>query len=388
MKIRVLSYYKEFKCIASACEDTCCAGWDVVIDNETYQSYQNQEGPFGEKLRNKMIVDEDGDNVFILDGIRCPFLNNNNLCDIHKELGEQFLCHTCKQYPRYMDVYGDLKEMGISLSCPEAARIIFAHRGSTEFELIEDNQVNDSHHVDKKEILDKFFKCRETMIQILEKADYPLGIRAAIVLKFVEELQDKLDFGEFDAMNQFIEKYNDGSHINALMNKLNGFKVNETIKYQDITLYFKTFSDLEHINDKDPLGLNRVLETYLKSEEDKAFYRDQAKAFNEYYEEQRDHFKKILVYFVYRYFMKSFFDYDMSSKIKVAMISTIMIKALAVVRWIEKQEFDVADMVVVSQSYSKDIEHLEKNVETLERIFETDEVYTYDRIINTLVNEF
>lgn len=41
MKIRVPSYFKDFKCIASECEDTCCAGWEIVIDQETYNCYQN-----------------------------------------------------------------------------------------------------------------------------------------------------------------------------------------------------------------------------------------------------------------------------------------------------------------------------------------------------------
>ena len=124
MKIRVPSYFKDFKCIASACEDTCCAGWGIVIDEETYNTYQNIESGFGEKVRSK-IVEEDGENVFVLNGENCPFLNENNLCEIYKELGEKSLCYTCRQYPRYMEEFFDLREMGISLSCPEAARIIF-----------------------------------------------------------------------------------------------------------------------------------------------------------------------------------------------------------------------------------------------------------------------
>ena len=28
-------YYNEFKCIAENCPDTCCAGWQIVIDEES-----------------------------------------------------------------------------------------------------------------------------------------------------------------------------------------------------------------------------------------------------------------------------------------------------------------------------------------------------------------
>ena len=388
MKIRVPNYYKEFKCIASACEDTCCAGWDVVIDDQTYQCYQMMEGALGDKLRSKMIVDEDGDHIFILDGKRCPFLNKKNLCDIHKEKGEEYLSYTCKQYPRYMEAFLELKEIGISLSCPEAARIILSHTKSTEFELSEDSQVGEKAHGDDEDILKAFFHCRTVIIKILERVDIPLGYRAAIVLRFVQELQDKIDFAELDALNQVREKYNKTRYQNELMKELYVYKGKESIKYKDVYTYFETYKDLEHIGGKDPLGFNKALRTYWNSAADKALYMHKHEAFNQYYKEQMDAFKKILVYYVYRYFMKAFYDYDMSSKIKVAIMSTIMIKELAVIRWIENGEFTEADMVDISHVYSKDIEHLEENIDTLEKIFETEDAYAVDKIINTLMNEF
>ena len=32
-------YYKEFKCVADQCEDTCCAGWQIVIDRRSMIRY-------------------------------------------------------------------------------------------------------------------------------------------------------------------------------------------------------------------------------------------------------------------------------------------------------------------------------------------------------------
>ena len=32
-------YYEDFECIADKCEDTCCAGWQIVIDRETLKKY-------------------------------------------------------------------------------------------------------------------------------------------------------------------------------------------------------------------------------------------------------------------------------------------------------------------------------------------------------------
>lgn len=387
MKLRVPSYFKDFKCIASECEDTCCAGWEIVIDEETNDVYQKVEGKFGDKLRSK-IVDDDGDNIFILNGNNCPFLNKNNLCEIYKELGAESLCYTCRQYPRYEEEFLDLKEMGISLSCPEAARIILRNCKTTEFELSEDNEVGESEEYINENVLEDFLLCRNVIINIIELPNISLGAKCSVLLKFAKEVQDKIDLGDMDEIKDVIEKYNKSSLIEELINDLSKYKGNEGVKYNNVYEYFKTYRDLEHINPNDQLGLNKVLKSFWKSEEDREFYIDEHKKFNSYYENNMYKFKNILVYFIFRYFMKSIFDYDMSSKIKIAIISIIIIKELAVVRWIEKGEFTEADMVDISHMYSKDVEHLEENIEKLQEVFETEEVYEVDKILITLMNEF
>ena len=30
-------YFYDFQCEASACSDTCCAGWEIDIDDKSYQ---------------------------------------------------------------------------------------------------------------------------------------------------------------------------------------------------------------------------------------------------------------------------------------------------------------------------------------------------------------
>ena len=40
MEITRPDYYKEFSCIAGACPDTCCAGWQIVIDDKSLKKYK------------------------------------------------------------------------------------------------------------------------------------------------------------------------------------------------------------------------------------------------------------------------------------------------------------------------------------------------------------
>lgn len=117
-------YYKKFKCIANLCPDSCCQGWDVVVDKESEDYYNSVQGKFGDKLREVTVTDEDGDRIFTLNNKRCPFWNKDELCDIYINLGEEHLCETCKKFPRITMDYDSFTEHTLSLACPKAAKLI------------------------------------------------------------------------------------------------------------------------------------------------------------------------------------------------------------------------------------------------------------------------
>lgn len=121
------SYYCEFHCIDRECTDTCCAGWQVDVDQISWNSYISETSEYGDFMRGVMEVTPDGERRFRIrkDG-RCPFLLDDGYCDMYIHLGEDSLCHTCANFPRYMEDYGDRREVGVAMSCPEAARIIIS----------------------------------------------------------------------------------------------------------------------------------------------------------------------------------------------------------------------------------------------------------------------
>lgn len=385
MKIRVPKYLNKFKCIAGKCEDTCCAGWEIVIDEETYDYYENLSGSFGERLRSEMVNDGE-DNIFVLKNGNCAFLNENKLCDIYNELGEDSLCYTCKKYPRYMEEFGNLREIGISLSCPEAARIILGDSNKVEFELSENDEFITSYNdIDAMLFID-LMQCRSIIFNILQNRSIDLNIRAAIILDFAKEVQDKIDEDDLTSLKTIKERYMDKNFINKTSDDLNKTIRDKEQWYTDIEEYFYVFKGLKHINNNDPLGLDKVLYYIKSSAENKDIYLDKYKEFNNFYKDNMYKFENILVYFVFRYFMKSVFDYDVAAKVKTAVVSYLIIKQLCVVRWIESGDLSDADIVDISHTYSKDIEHLEENIDTLADIFKMNPVFREDRIINILIN--
>ena len=125
MNLYVPEYYPEFRCIASRCGHTCCAGWEIDIDGESLARYERLPGDFGERLRRSLS--REGTPHFILgSGERCPLLNGDNLCDLILHEGEDALCQICRDHPRFRNYFSGRVEMGLGLVCEEAGRLILS----------------------------------------------------------------------------------------------------------------------------------------------------------------------------------------------------------------------------------------------------------------------
>ena len=59
--------------------------------------------------------------------------NEENLCDLYAEKGEKMLCRTCRMYPRHIEEYEGIREISLSLSCVEAAKIILGGKEPVRF---------------------------------------------------------------------------------------------------------------------------------------------------------------------------------------------------------------------------------------------------------------
>ncbi len=118
------SYYKEFRCKAGDCLHTCCAGWEIGIDRKSMKRFMAVPEIAAKIKDGGFVLREDG---------RCPFLRDDNLCDMIIGHGEDFICDICKEHPRFYNDCGDHIEAGIGLVCEEACQLVISSDG---FELI------------------------------------------------------------------------------------------------------------------------------------------------------------------------------------------------------------------------------------------------------------
>ena len=123
MKITKPNYFDRFRCLAGSCPDSCCQEWEVQVDADSAAAYRALPGTLGDCLR-RCLRDEDDDTYLTIADRCCPMWRADGLCRIQAELGEAALCKTCREIPRLTHDYGDFMELGLELSCPEAARLI------------------------------------------------------------------------------------------------------------------------------------------------------------------------------------------------------------------------------------------------------------------------
>ncbi|HIY34140.1 MAG TPA: flagellin lysine-N-methylase [Candidatus Eubacterium faecigallinarum] len=271
MILKTPSFYKDFKCIAGDCPDSCCQGWEVDADRESLEYYKNLTGDIKNKIDSVLDRDEFGNTIFRLaDKKRCPFLNNENLCDMHIAIGGEHTPYTCRMFPRFINDFGGTREMGLSFSCPVAADIMFYLKQSMSF-VSEVNDLPPQLNEIDAETYYFLVNARKKAFSLVQDRTKPVNERLTELLDYGVQLQKELD------------DYEEGS---------------------DETDFFDVFRNPELINTQ---WTEKVNNAHIKSVSNEIF--------NE----------NIASYFIFRYFLGAVNDYDVLSKIKMAVVGVLVV---------------------------------------------------------------
>lgn len=178
MKTVAPDYYRDFHCKAGDCKHTCCAGWEIDIDEETYAYYKSLDGSLAKKLTDS--ISDDGTPHFILQGTdeRCPMLTDGGLCEIISAYGEAALCQICADHPRFRNFYCDRTEIGLGLCCEAAGELILGRKDKTRLIPLSDDGENEP--TDSRD--SKLFEKRNDIIGILQNRQLPVAERMTQVL--------------------------------------------------------------------------------------------------------------------------------------------------------------------------------------------------------------
>ncbi len=319
------SFYDDFKCIASKCTDNCCIGWEIDIDEVSFDKYNKLQGALGDEIRSKITVSEDGSRCFELsENDRCPFLNDSNLCRIIINCGEDAICDICKNHPRFYEWFPGVTECGLGLSCEEVCRILLQDEKS--FSLIEEND-------GEKIVLD-------SEDDVIESDTY------IFLSAFRERLFDIL----FSTETDFEEK------LVKLLSLTENF-CNEQIKIRNFNNLVEAYKETEPIDEQWTVfidGLGDNLQDILKIEDDfkKSTNSDML-------------YSKILAYIIYRHFIKAVFDERVKERVCFSVESVRFIYLCDMKTFFEKGDLTLNDRIENLKNWSKQIEYSEENTDYL-----------------------
>lgn len=379
-------YFDKFKCTADKCEATCCAGWQIVIDEESLTRYHKEPDVYGDILRERIDWSE---GVFKQDACkRCAFLNADNLCDMYKHLGEESLCATCTNYPRHIEEFENLREITLAISCPEVARIILNQIEPVTFyeEEVEGEE-------EEFEDFDPFFfsyleDARVIMLSILQNRSLDISVRAALVLSMAEEMQEIIENSELFQLADVFEKYEDATclanAINRIEKELEEFHNSTSESYRYSKAVFGRLYELEHLSDNwEPyleqcwkvLYEGKAQDYQVCHERFRCWSSMQAEAWKEQMTKRGYSqvinpeiiFEQLLVYFIFTYFCGAVYDDNVLGKVRMSVDSVDIIFEMIVAKWIEQDGMlSQKDIERVVYRYSRELEHSDLNLEVME----------------------
>lgn len=369
-------YFKKFRCIASACTDNCCVGWEIDIDDDTLCYYRKVKGAFGKRLMENITlpdtsIDEQAHFTHTANR-RCPFLNESNLCDIILTVGEDHISQICTDHPRYYDWFLNGQEAGIGLCCEAAAKLILENTGYPEFEVIDDGEpgeeISGSHYENlslELTLEHTLFKMREELFHIIKDDCSVSLIQKMTQLYFsAEKMQAAYDdilfppaidgncsdlpvsnTSKTDNFLNTTDKYNNEFNWGFIFwneKFLRGF----LDFYLDLEINDIQWSDLLH-------EIKKNLPDILSHQED----------FTLFYCDHLYEYEQLLIYFIYRYLLKAREDDAVMEKIHFALLSCSMIQLIDIYTWMKTGSLQLKQQLDICKLYSKEIEYDEDNME-------------------------
>lgn len=307
MKLFAPDYYRDFSCIAGKCKHSCCVGWEIDIDDKTFEYYKSIPDEFGKRLICGISIDKDTPHFVLSAEERCPFLNKNNLCDIILNLGEDKLCQICADHPRFRNFFSDRTEIGLGLCCEAAGRLILSRKQKTQLVVIEDNGI-DELVSDEEQV---FLALRERLFDIAQN-------RTKSIKERIQKMLSVCDISiPQKSASEWANIYSRLEHMDlAWVDRLNELKQTENIPPAD---------------DKWDIP-----------------------------------FEQLLIYFLYRHTADGLYDGRFRERVAFAALGVHIIGML----FISHGNITLDELVEIVRLYSSEIEYCEENVEALLGILE------------------
>ena len=371
MKVLKPFYYDDFKCTANECIDNCCSNWKIEIDEKTYKKYKKLKGEWGKKINSNISRKRSNANYLQYGKInlknnKCSLLSEDGLCTIHGSLGEDYLCNTCRIYPRSIKKCGEIYERNLSISCPEVARYIIKSKDNFSFNL-EDEKLSD---LDKDYIVNNKYNeklynilwdARSLAMEIIQFKEIEIWKRISFFKMLCDKVQNLINEKQYDNYEEVLNKFREQITNIDVINSLDKISVISDVKIKFIQSALQVRANQGSNNEKFDNLLREYNELFdkdidFKSNVEKVIKKEEE--FNIYLKEQENIIENLLIYLIYKYFMKALYTRDLNAEVNNIILSYAMIKMLLLARYNKNnKELNEDDFVEVFYLFSRTVEH-------------------------------
>lgn len=362
-------YYNDFQCTADKCKDTCCAGWQIVIDEASMEKYKNFKGDYVWKVMG--CVDWET-NTFRQDkNKRCAFLNEENLCELIKNAGETSLCKTCRDYPRHIEEFEGVREISLSISCPEVAKMLMERIEPVKFITQEKREEETEDFEDFDLFLFSILEdARKEMIEILQNRNLPLRERAMLVLGMAHDMQGRINRQDMFACEHVIQKYKTPKAQEFVKRQL-GLK-DRAFEERLTREMFPKLYELELLRDDWNVTLHKTQDMlFFTLKENYSELRKEFDAWKQDNPQIDIHLEQILVYFLFTYFPGAVYDGEVFAKAQMSVYCTWMVEELWMAQWLMNgKTIYIEEMTELVWRFSREIEHSDENLNSLDEIMQ------------------
>ncbi len=361
--------YDNFKCSGGQCPKTCCQGWQIIIDDKSLSKYKEIEGNFGEKVAES--IDEE-EMVFRQQKQKCTLLRSDGLCSLQCNLGEDYLCDTCRLYPRHMEEYEDIREYSLFLSCPEVVRMILNPDYHWDFDETEDDLEDAPEDYEDYDFLlfDQLEFLRRDLLQIAEEPSLDLQARMTRIAVAAMAAQRCYDEGDNLGISEVLSSTDvgaPGSEAPALSDEADQETWLLPVERQNCDTHFLQDYCLRSL---DLLLSMEVLEeswtahlTFAKTYWQNATATDWQRVLYPAASETAI-FEKILLSLLFHYFCGAVYDGQIYARAMIAVQSTRLIMMLHAAG-----ELSLDESIYL---YSREVEHSDENISLLIQYFESE----------------
>ncbi len=373
--------YDKFKCIADRCPDTCCAGWQIMIDEGTLERYEEVAADKTDEFRKRMEASIDWqEGTFKQCHGRCAMLNEQNLCDLVIEKGEAWLCETCDRYPRHIEEFDGVREMSLSLSCPVAAQMMLDREEPMQF-LMEEDEESEPLEEEFEDfdflLFTQLEDARNVLFAIAQNREVPMSKRMMTLIQMAKDMQACVDEERLYDMEDAIERYAKWKDMpeNSNAQEDPNVQISEIVDVEKRYCYLKenfaVFHEMERLRDEWTEVLTQAENVLYANGYERygriceAFRQDFIATFGEkkweIFQEQ------ILMFFLYTYFCGAVYDDWIYSKVAMAVFSVCYIQEFIMCAWyLAERRMDMQECIRMAYRYAREVEHSDENLNLLE----------------------